>query len=440
MIGTCVALYITPLEHNAVAEHMAGFPDSHARAHHLRPVVLCFICFIPTLGAIYYAFVRELDRYMIRQFLSAFTLCFAGIFAIWIIIDISGRVDDFNESKNSASLMLRYYSTQFPAAFIELVPFGLLLSLLYCLGKLSASQEIVAMIQTGRGIIRIIFPLAIIGGLASLFCLGFNYQWAPWASGYKKAIMEEERNGNTSLAQNVVYYEKSERRLWLIGSFPYHYSRGEPLKNVIIRTKAEDGQLLSTIKAKTVTWERETSDWIFREPEIQRLDRQLEFDGAIMPEYENVPNPLRLKNWPETPWKLIKPGLEAENLGIPGLYSWFLVNKNESWVNKRRFLTQWHYRWAQPGICLAIILLAAPLGIVFTRRGTAGGIALSVFLCAGMMFLSTFFLALGESGYLKPIWAAWGTNITAAIIAMVLIQRRLVGRPIYQTLKKFLPF
>ena len=46
---------------------------------------------------------------------------------------------------------------------------------------------------------------------------------------------------------------------------------------------------------------------------------------------------------------------------------------------------------------------------------------------------------MGESGYLPPAWAAWGTNIIATLVALILIQRRLVGRPIYQTLRKLLP-
>ena len=56
-----------------------------------------------------------------------------------------------------------------------------------------------------------------------------------------------------------------------------------------------------------------------------------------------------------------------------------------------------------------------------------------------MMFSSTVFLSLGESGYLSPLWAAWGTNILATAMALVLIQRRLVGRPIYQTIRTLIP-
>jgi len=435
ILGGVLAAWISPLEQQQVTDHLLGFPDSHAFAHKARPWVLGFLCFIPALGAIYYGFSKALDRYLIRQFAVAFALCFAGIYAIWLIIDFADNIGDFREKDHPLEIMGKYYGTQLPFVFVELAPFALLLGLLFCLGKLSASQEIVSMIQTGRGVIRITTPLAVIGLLAGILCLGFNYQWAPWASGYKRAIMDETGDG----VQNVLFFEKEERRLWLVGEFPYGYNKGEPLQNVVVRTFAPDGTPTTILKSETAQWDAATGDWVFDQAGTWDLQHQLP-DGEAMPQHQRHPGEVRQTDWPETPWKLIKPGLKAENLGIPGLYSWLLANRDQSWVNRRRFLTQWHYRWAQPGICLAIILLSAPLGIVFTRRGAAGGVAISIFLCAGMMFSSAVFLSLGESGYLSPILAAWGTNITAIMIALVLIQRRLVGRPIYQTLKKLLPF
>lgn len=431
LAGAALAFWLVPIEQRETAEHLVGFPNAHALAHQLRPWVLGLLCFIPAIGALYYGTVRALDRYLIREFLLSFVICFAGIYAIWLIIDLADKIGDFREGENAALTMAKYYGTQLPFIFVELSPFGLLLGLLLCLGKLSSSQEIVSMIQTGRGVARIITPLAVIGLLASLICLGFNYHWAPWASGYKQTIKQE--------ADNVVFYEEEARRLWLIGRFPYDYNKGAPLQGLIIRSLDETGKPKSILRAESASWEPSTGDWIFKNSGIWHLDQRLVFDGEIMPSYEKTPAIYRKEGWSETPWKLIQPGLQAEHLGIPGLYSWLVINREEVWANRRRFLTQWHYRWAQPGICLAIILLAAPLGIVFTRRGAAGGIAMSIFLCAGMMFSSAVFLSLGESGYLPPVWAAWGTNITAAALALFLIQRRLVGRPIYQTLKKLLP-
>ena len=145
------------------------------------------------------------------------------------------------------------------------------------------------------------------------------------------------------------------------------------------------------------------------------------------------------RDWQETPWQLVKPGLDQSHLGIPELNSWLAANEGVEWANKRPYLTQWHYRYAQPVICLVTILIAAPLGIVFSRRGISGGVSIALFLCAGMLLASSFFLTFGEAGRLPPIIAAWGTNILFTVIALYLFNRRLTGRPIYQSLKKFLP-
>lgn len=438
LLGIGLAAFLIPREIHELQDHLTGFPDANRKAHELRAVVLGILCFLPALGALYYCLSKATDRYLIRQFMGAFCLCFTSLFAIWFISDLSNHYEDFNESEDSYQLMASYYLAAFPRFFVDYAPYGLLLAMLLSLGKLSKGQEIIAIIQTGRGIASLIMPLILMGGLVGLVCLGFNYRWAPVAGAYQNALLQKAENGALSKARNVVYYSESNQRLWLVGSFPFQYHRGEPLENVIIRSFSPDGQPISRLNAKTAQWDRETNDWIFSG--VGRWDMTPKIQGHRSPKYErDLPDPLIVKGWTETPWQLIKPGLKAEELGIPGLHTWLSHNRDSEWTNKRRFLTQWHYRWAQPGICFAIVLLAAPLGIVFTRRGAAGGVAVAIFLCIGMLFTSTIFLALGESGYLPPVWAAWGTNILSFILAMYLIQCRLVGRPIYQSLRKLLP-
>lgn len=144
-------------------------------------------------------------------------------------------------------------------------------------------------------------------------------------------------------------------------------------------------------------------------------------------------------DYPETPWQIVKPGLKAENLGIPELKSWLKEYGDVEWAPRRKYLTQWHYRWAQPWICLVVVLLAAPLGIVFTRRGTAGGVAIAVFLSAAMLLAAEIALSLGDAGFISPALAAWGTNLVFALVALFLLSRRLRGRPIYQALKNLFP-
>ena len=103
------------------------------------------------------------------------------------------------------------------------------------------------------------------------------------------------------------------------------------------------------------------------------------------------------------------------------------------------YLTQWHHRWAQPFNCLVVVMLATPLGVVFSRRGTTGGVAVTVFLCVGMLFFTTICLSLGDAKYVPPMLAAWLPNLLFGGLALYLFQRRLAGRPIYQTLRRLTP-
>lgn len=440
-LGGVLAATLAPRELTIVQAHLTGFPNADSTAHLLRPTVLVLLCLVPALAAFCYGLSDALDRYLTRSFLSAFALCFSALFSIWLIGDLTNNLSEFRKSRDPLALIGLYYSATFPKFFVDFAPFALLLAMLYSLGRLSRGQEIVSMIQTGRGIARLILPLITMGLMIGLVCLGFNYRWAPAASAYQEALLDEAKMGSLSKARNVVYFNDDSKRLWFIGGFPYEYHRGEPLRNVIVRSFNREGQPEWRLQAARAEWNRNNKNWTFHEVNRWDLTHRLNTpDAPLMTRHEDeIPDPLVATGWDETPWQLIKPGLKAEQLGIPGLYSWLVQNKETGWGDQRRFLTQWHYRWAQPGICLAIVLLAAPLGIVFSRRGTAGGIALAIFLCAGMLFSSTVFLSLGESGYIPPFWAAWGTNILATGVALILIQRRLVGRPIYQTIRKILP-
>lgn len=441
-VGVLVGSFLAQTETAEVRNHLAGFPDAIAAAHQWRPLVLFAICLIPALTALYYALVSSLDRYLIRHQLGAFALCFTSIYAIWFISDLTNHASEFSQSPTPFALASAYYLAGFPKIFVEFAPFALLLAILYSLGKLSKANEIVAMIQTGRSVARLTFPMLVIGCLIALVCLGFNFQWAPSAIAYQNALLEQAEKGSLSRARNVVYFSPEKRRLWFIESFPFEYHRGEPLENITIRSFSADGKPQSRLFAERAQWNRETQQWTFEAP--QRWDLTNRFgsaNGPIFPKFENdLPPSITTEDWSETPWTLIKPALKADELGIPGLYTWLVQNRTSAWGDQRKFFTQWHFRWAQPAICLAIVLLAAPLGIVFTRRARGGGVAVAIFLCAGILFSSTVFLALGESGYLPPLWAAWGTNLLATLIALWLIHRRLVGQSIYQSLRKLLPF
>jgi lipopolysaccharide export system permease protein len=433
LVAGLMCAWLLPDEMRAVEAQLAGFPDSDVFAHRLRPLMLGILFFLPAIGALLFACSGVLDRYLMRQFLPIFCLCLAGLLLIWLLIDLADNLEDLRRSPTFLTTTVRFYSIQAAPVLIVIVPYALLLALLYSLGRLSRSRELVAMIQTGRGVMRLMLPLLIFGLLATAACVILNYHWAPWAEGFKEGMLVEARGGRPSQARNVLYFETNTRRLWKVGSFPVDHSRGAPLRDVEVTQLHPDGTIDTRLLAPRAIWDRDARSWTFEDALLES------FRPGLHPEFRSLSDPLVRHGWPETPWQLIKPGLPAPFLGIPDLNSWLLTNRNVQWADKLPYLTHWHHRWAQPFICMVTVMIAVPLGIVFSRRGTSGGIALAVFLCGGMLFCSTVALALGESGYLPPPLAAWLTNIAFGVAALYLFRRRMTGRPIYQTIRRMMP-
>ncbi len=433
-MGAAVAAWLVPAETLAVAEQFVGFPDSDVRSHEARPLVLAALCFIPALGALAYAMGDTLDRYITRQFLGICAICFSALFMIWLLIDLSDNLSEFRQSENVLATIGTFYSCRLPAVLLLLLPYSLLLAILYSLGKLSTNREIIAIIQSGRGVPRITLPLLIAGLLFTFFCLGINYHWAPIADGRQDEILAEASGSEAAEASQVLYRNPTGRRLWMIGAFPTDYQKGRALLNVEVTTTDENRRVTSRLSASRAMWDRDSRRWSFEKPVVSH------FEPGLPPVFEKPAEPLTIDTWSETPWQLIKPGLSAAYLGIPDLSTWIHANTGQpGFADSSPYLTQWHYRWALPFACLVTVLLAAPLAIHFSRRGPGGGIFLAVVLSALMLLVSNIVLAFGEAGIIQPIAAAWLPNLTFGTIAIYLFHRRVTGRPIYHTLRKFLP-
>src|SRR5256885_7986985 len=102
--------------------------------------------------------MKLLDRYVIRNFLQVYLYCIAGFISIWLIFDVSDNISTFIDEHVGLLLVGRYYATQIPQVLIILLPVSLLLSLLFALGRMSRSNEIVSMLTAGVCLSRALLP------------------------------------------------------------------------------------------------------------------------------------------------------------------------------------------------------------------------------------------------------------------------------------------
>lgn len=434
LAGLAAAAHFVPIEQRNVAEHLRLFPEADAWSHQMRPAVLAGVFLVPALAGLCYNFGGRLTRYLVRQFLGVFAVCFGGLTTIWLLIDLDDNLTELKTSGDFLGTALQLYTARIAELIITLLPYALLLSLLFALGRLSASREIIAVIQTGRGLARLTWPFVICGLLATLLAAGLNFHWAPQARAKERAILRSAMGLDEVAAEIVQFRNPRVRRLWMVGAFPPDFQKGAPLERVRIVEENSDGTLARILVARRASWTPETGAWTFESPTLRHLrpDQPPRFQ-------RDLPDPYVVKTWRETPAEIIQPGLPAEQLGIPELTGWLKNQSSTRPGSGARHLTQWHHRIAQPFNCLIVVLLATPLGIVFSRRGASGGVALAVLLAGGLMFLTNACLSLGDAGHLPPVVAAWFPNLAFGVLALYLFRRRLAGRPIYQVIRGLLP-
>lgn len=372
-----------------------------------------------------------MDQYVVRTFIVPFAFTLIGFVAIWLIFDLTDNGPDFAAAKADFSTIIEFYFIQLPQVILFVLPVTLLLSLLYALSRMSASNELISMLGAGRSMMRVLLPLFIIGLYCSLVCLVFKYQWAPRSEGTKKALLQaihdgdfkEEQRGGKKKKKSArwsqlgwMYVNPVDNRTWFVGRVPLDFTQ-KTMGSVAIWQFDEEQNLLTSWRGNSATWFFSHRTWKLYKGKTYTYGP----DG--IPSIQSWDS-LVIPGWRETPWKVVSASLNPEHMGIPGLTTYLRTNADYDHKQLAPYRTNWWYCWAEPLSCLVMVLVSAPLGIVYSRRGVLGGVAASIFIFASMYLLRGTFLAFGQSGMLPAFVAAWATNfIFAGIGAMLLYYR-----------------
>jgi lipopolysaccharide export LptBFGC system permease protein LptF len=136
----------------------------------------------------------------------------------------------------------------------------------------------------------------------------------------------------------------------------------------------------------------------------------------------------RISDWTETPWRVSSSQLDPQNLSIPELQDYMYYNSDFPRAQLAPYQTNLSDRWALPLSCLVVVLVAAPLGIVYNRRGVLAGVSSGIFLFFAMMLTRYLFLALGKGDRISPTWGPWVPDAVFGAIGFVLLWFRSTNR------------
>ncbi|MDA7920764.1 LptF/LptG family permease [Verrucomicrobiales bacterium] len=395
-------------------------------------LVASLIISIPLAAWLYFR-LSLMDRYVVQSFLSPFLFCLFSFTAIWVIADMNDHSKYLAQMKDGQAIT--YYIVQIPFVILFVMPIVMLLAGLFSLTTLSKSNELISMIGAGRSVTRILMPLFIIGLYSSMICLAFKFQWAPTSVGTSDAMMESARakfraKRKGEEVEPVLYSKRGwmhvnepDQRTWFVGAVPLKLS--DPMSDVVVAKLDDKGQ-------PQVVWIAKRAKWVWNTvpPQWQLFSVTVyTYDAERIPRMTRHAQ-LTIDDWSETPWKVLSSAQNPEYLGMPGLTMYLDANADMNDDRLAAFRTNRWNIFAEPFTCFVMILVAAPLGVVYSRRGGMAGVTGAIILFAMMYLMRTTFIALGQGSNMGPFLAAWLTNFIIATIGLFLLAFRARNREI----------
>ena len=364
--------------------------------------------------------MRILDRYVLTKFILPFLYCVVGFIAIWFIFDLSDNLPDFLHGNASPEFLLAYYRSQIPEIIVISLPIGALLALLYSLTAMSRSNEIISMLGAGISVVRVILPLFAVGMVLVVVTGIFNYAAAPHAAMAKKQMIRDVKRDKPSEPgiSAHLYRNREDLRTWFMRRIKPNSNN---LQDLQVIQQNENADIVWQIYARDAMFDPETGNWIF----YRGMYVESGTDGAGKKEmFEDKV----VEGWTETPWRIASSIMNPNYLSVPELEDYLKFNSDFPEARLAPYRTQLEYRWALPWVCLVVIFLAAPMGIVYSRRGILGGVAMAIGLFFALFFMSNIFIAFGKGHRMPPAIAAWGPLVLFLAIGMALLWMRSTNR------------
>lgn len=368
--------------------------------------------------------MQILDRYILIRVLQPFLYCVLGFVSVWLVFDLSENAPAFLDNKAPLSLVLEFYLLRVPEVLLISLPIGILLAVLYALTQMSRRNEIISMLCAGRSVIRLLMPLFLLGLALTGIATALNYAAAPHAGAVKKEILSDLRKGgdvNRKAIRGHLYRNREDRRFWYIARLNPAIER---LAYVQILQEDPQGHIQRNYYAETASYDHATRTWRLEKGKV------VDFTPRGDVKEQRFFEILRLQSFAETPWRISSSVLDPNFLSVPELREYLVNNAHFAPSRLAPYKTQLAYRWALPWGCLIAVLLAGPLGIIYSRRGMMGSITMAIGLFFFLILGSSLFLALGKGDRISAELAAWGPVVFFGGVGVFMMWMRTTNREI----------
>ncbi len=354
-----------------------------------------------------------LDRYIANEFWQPLLFGIGIVTGVWFGADQLKTI--FNLIMKSGvplHLAFEIIGLHLPEIIVLTIPIGVLLGTLLVFNRLSGDSEIIALRTSGISFYRIMVAPLMFGLLTSIASFGINEYVVPVANRTSKKL-EFVALYKQNLPEGTANFTYMERGKDLSLSRVYYIGLADKtqINNVIILDFTRD-KLVQIISAAHGLWNH--GEWILQKGRTYVLagdsdiTRIMKFESLVIPGVRNAAEALKLN----------KVAVKDMNIGELSAY---IDNMKKTGVVPRDLMVRFHQKFSQPLACLIVALAGAPLGLLARRSRSNLGLVYSAAIVFLYYVLQSSSGALGDSGRLDPIVAAWLPNAVIGTLGTVIL-------------------
>lgn len=352
-------------------------------------------------------FFRLIDRYILGELFKPFL---AGVLAFMIIM-ISNTLYIFMElivkSNIDPGTVGRMLAFNLPAIVVVTLPVAYMFATLLALGRLGRDSEIIALRAAGISLNRVIASVILASILISAIGWGLQEKVVPWANQQTVEILKNMMKREPLQALKEKNFLKADNRNFYVQSID---RKKNLLKKIYIMDQSKGGHP-QIITAETAT--RKQTKWILNKGVLRKLDHQGFVDHEIR--FERMEIEMDLK-----PELIFNNGVDVRQVAS-GEAAKLIDEKRKRGEDTKRDEMDYHTKFSLPLATFFTILLAAPIGIRFSKMGNYFGVAISIALVFVWYLAYSTFTSLGAAGTVPPVLAAWVQNLAFGIVGILLL-------------------
>lgn len=358
-----------------------------------------------------------LSRYVCWAFLRFFCLGLSIGTALFLLIEIFDRLDNFIAQQVLWSDAVHYMALRVPGHVYYMVPVACLLASVLTFSTLNKHNEILAIRAGGMAPLRLARPLFYLGGVGCLMLLVAQEYLLPYTNQahrliWRTRIRQEKLDMDMGLFKRGHIWYRADNRMWSV-------QVSEPLDNrmvgVTIYEMAADGWIRRRYDAAEAVWDPQ--GWMLR----QGTQRTFDADGGFagLPEHFAA----RRFVFPERPAEISILRKMPDEMGLRESLAYARQLRRQG-LSDTLYMVEWHGRLAFATVCIIMAGFGVPLALGSNRNGgTARAIALTLACGFSYWVVHSLALAFGQSGQLPAVVAAWFGNVSFGAGSLYLATR-----------------